>query len=59
LEKGIAYVPGEEFHLNGEGRNTMRLNFSNASPEQIEQGIRRLAAILHSSFPKNCGLAVP
>jgi 2-aminoadipate transaminase len=46
LEQNIAYVPGEEFHMNGEGKNTMRLNFSNARPEQIEEGIRRLAAVI-------------
>jgi 2-aminoadipate transaminase len=46
LKQNVAYVPGEEFHLNGEGRNTMRLNFSNARPEQIEEGIRRLAAVI-------------
>ena len=46
LEQGIAFVPGEEFHLNGEGKNTMRLNFSNARPEQIEPGIARLARVL-------------
>jgi 2-aminoadipate transaminase len=46
LEQNVAYVPGAEFHMNGEGKNTMRLNFSNARPEQIEEGIRRLATIL-------------
>jgi 2-aminoadipate transaminase len=46
LKQGVAYVPGEEFHLNGEGKNTMRLNFSNASPERIEIGIKRLSALL-------------
>ncbi len=46
LKQNVAYVPGEEFHLNGEGRNTMRLNFSNARPEQIEEGIKRLAAVI-------------
>ena len=46
LARKVAYVPGEEFHLNGEGRNTLRLNFSNARPEQIEEGIHRLAALL-------------
>ena len=48
LQQKVAYVPGEEFHLNGEGRNTMRLNFSNASPEKIETGIARLAAVVRS-----------
>jgi 2-aminoadipate transaminase len=46
LEQNVAYVPGEEFHMNGEGKNTLRLNFSNARPEQIEEGIRRLSRIL-------------
>jgi 2-aminoadipate transaminase len=46
LEQNVAYVPGEEFHMNGEGKNTLRLNFSNARPEQIEEGIKRLAAVL-------------
>jgi 2-aminoadipate transaminase len=46
LEQNVAYVPGEEFHMNGEGKNTMRLNFSNAGPEQIEEGIRRLASVI-------------
>jgi Transcriptional regulators containing a DNA-binding HTH domain and an aminotransferase domain (MocR family) and their eukaryotic orthologs len=46
LEQNVAYVPGEEFHMNGEGKNTMRLNFSNARPEQIQEGIRRLASVI-------------
>jgi len=43
LRRGVAFVPGEEFHLNGEGKETMRLNFSNSSPDRIDQGIKRLA----------------
>ena len=31
----------------GGGENTMRLNFSNATPEMITEGIRRLGALLH------------
>jgi 2-aminoadipate transaminase len=46
LEKNVAYVPGEEFHMNGGGKNTMRLNFSNARPERIDEGIRRLATVI-------------
>lgn len=42
IEQRVAFVPGEEFHLNGEGRNTMRLNFSNCPPDRIEEGMRRL-----------------
>lgn len=49
LERKVAYVPGEEFHLNGEGRNTLRLNFSNATPEQIAAGIARLGDVLKNT----------
>lgn len=45
----VAYVPGFAFYsAPGGGRNTMRLNFSNAQPAQIEEGIRRLGALLHA-----------
>ncbi len=45
LELGVAYVPGAEFHLNGEGKNTLRLNFSNSQPERIEAGIKALGKL--------------
>ncbi len=51
LEQNVAFVPGDSFYANdgpnhdgGEGSRHMRLNFSNAAPEQIREGIRRLAA---------------
>jgi 2-aminoadipate transaminase len=43
LEYGVAFVPGDSFYPNGGGENTMRLNFSYPTPEQIEEGIKRLA----------------
>lgn len=46
LANQVAFVPGEEFHLNGLGKHTMRLNFTNARPEYIGEGIRRLAQAL-------------
>lgn len=42
VEKMVAYVPGGPFHVNGGGKNTMRLNFSNANPENIQKGIQSL-----------------
>jgi len=39
----IAYVPGRSFFVDGTGWNTMRLNFTYPSEEQIEEGVRRLA----------------
>ncbi|MGB9722815.1 MAG: PLP-dependent aminotransferase family protein [Chloroflexia bacterium] len=42
----VAFVPGSSFYVDGRPHSTMRLNFSNATPEQIEEGIRRLAEIV-------------
>ncbi|MGO9403128.1 MAG: PLP-dependent aminotransferase family protein [Terriglobales bacterium] len=46
LEQNVAFVPGDSFYANDgrEGSRHMRLNFSNAAPEQIREGVRRLAA---------------
>jgi 2-aminoadipate transaminase len=46
IEKGVAFVPGEPFYVDGGGTNTMRLNFSNADEKVIEEGIRRLGKCL-------------
>ena len=51
LERGVAFVPGESFHLEGRGRNTLRLNFTNATPERIAEGIRRLAEVVRAQVP--------
>ncbi len=42
LEEKVAYVPGEFFHPDASGKNTMRLNFSFCTPERINEGIARL-----------------
>jgi len=52
VEKKVAFVPGEPFHPNGGGHNTMRINFSNASPEMIMEGIHRLGDVLHQMVNK-------
>lgn len=50
----VAYVPGFAFYPDaGRGRNTMRLNFSNAQPEQIEEGIRRLGGLLKEKISRH------
>jgi len=47
LENKVAYVPGINFYPHEDGgHNAMRLNFSNAQPEQIVEGIRRLGTAL-------------
>jgi 2-aminoadipate transaminase len=42
----VAFVPGEPFWVGDPHRNTIRLNFSNASVEKIEEGVRRMAAVM-------------
>ena len=51
LGKKVAFVPGQEFHADGAGKNTIRLNFSGATPERIEIGIARLAQALLAPKP--------
>lgn len=46
IEQKVAFVPGVSFYPNGGGENTMRLNFSNATPEKINEGISRLARVV-------------
>ncbi|HEY3281646.1 MAG TPA: PLP-dependent aminotransferase family protein [Armatimonadota bacterium] len=46
IEQRVAYVPGSPFFALPGGENCMRLNFSNTSPERIEEGIERLAQVL-------------
>jgi len=45
----VAFVPGEPFWVGTPQRNTIRLNFSNASVERIEEGVRRLAAVMKAA----------
>lgn len=46
LEKKVAFVPGDPFYINAKDTNTMRLNYTNADCETIEEGIRRLGELL-------------
>lgn len=42
----VAYVIGRPFHCDNSGGNTMRLNYSFPSIEQIEQGVKQLAGAI-------------
>jgi len=41
----VAYVYGQPFFANGGGENTLRLNFSNANPDDIVTGIKKLGKL--------------
>lgn len=45
IQEKVAFVPGDPFYTDGRTANTMRLNYTNASKEMIEEGIRRLGAL--------------
>ena len=46
LSKGVAYVAGSFFFLDGSHRNTMRLNFSFIAEEKMEPGLKLLGEII-------------
>jgi 2-aminoadipate transaminase len=52
----VAYVPGIGFFADGNGREFMRLSYCYPEPDQIREGVRRLARVieaeldLHSTF---------
>jgi len=49
IEAKVAFVAGHVFHANGGGDETLRLNFTNSTPEQIEEGIKRLGKVFRKS----------
>jgi len=62
LKQNVAFVPGDSFFAPTgqaqEGRRHFRLNFSNARPEQIREGIRRLGVavktLMNQLHPAKC-----
>jgi 2-aminoadipate transaminase len=52
----VAYVPGIGFFADGNGAEFMRLSYCYPEPDQIREGVRRLARVieaeldLHSTF---------
>jgi (S)-3,5-dihydroxyphenylglycine transaminase len=47
-EFGVLWTPMAPFHLDGSGREEIRLSCSYLDPEQIEEGVVRLAAFIRS-----------
>lgn len=50
VEMKVAYVYGSPFFPDGTGENTLRLNFSSASKENIVVGIKRLAQLFKENM---------
>lgn len=47
---GVAFAPGSPFFANNPGHNSMRLSYSNLSPQQIDEGARRLARAIKGAL---------
>ena len=52
IANNVAYVPGSAFYADNALPNTFRLNFSNATPEQIDIGIKRLGEVLSEELAR-------
>lgn len=50
LAHDVAFVPCDDFFIGDGGRNMFRLNFSNARPERIVEGIKRLGGVLKTAL---------
>ena len=47
VERGVAYIPGAPFFVDGSGQNTMRLTFAKESDERIREGVARLSFLVN------------
>ncbi|MBI1955511.1 MAG: PLP-dependent aminotransferase family protein [Acidobacteria bacterium] len=59
MEAGVAYIPGQPFHADGSGANTIRLAFSSESEEDIRKGIQRLSRFLRTAAHAKPSVAAP
>lgn len=50
VERGVAFVPGTSFYPDGGHENTLRLNFSNSTLEQIHTGMATLRELFASKL---------
>lgn len=46
LREDVAFVPGQAAYVDGSGHNSMRLNFSAGSEDEIREGIRRIGRVI-------------
>jgi 2-aminoadipate transaminase len=46
VERGVAFAEGSSFHAGGGGLSTMRLNFTQSSPDEMEKGLALIAGVI-------------
>ena len=54
VPRKVAFVPGSAFFTDGGGGDSFRMSFSTCDPARIEEGVRRLGALL-SELPGSDG----
>jgi len=50
IKEKVAFIPGDPFYVTERNVNALRLNYTNASPETIKEGIKRLSKILEKNI---------
>jgi DNA-binding transcriptional MocR family regulator len=53
IDAGVVFIPGAAFTPGDETSSKLRLAFSGVSPEQIVEGVRRLAPVVHAAVELN------
>ncbi|MGH9245082.1 MAG: PLP-dependent aminotransferase family protein [Acidimicrobiales bacterium] len=51
-ERNVAFVPGEVFYPDGQGRRSLRLAYSLVADDQIATGVQRLAEVVAEVTPR-------
>jgi 2-aminoadipate transaminase len=59
LRSDVAFVPGAAAYVDGRGKNSMRLNFSGVSDEEIREGISRIGRVIREQVELYETLAPP
>ena len=50
IEENVAFVRGDAFYMDGQGSSSMRLYFSGIPEERIQEGVRRLGAVIRDQI---------
>jgi 2-aminoadipate transaminase len=50
LDSKVLYVPGAAFYATAPNATAMRLSYAAATPEEIKEGVERLAVAFHSAI---------
>jgi 2-aminoadipate transaminase len=46
INAGVTFLPGPTFYTDGSGRNQLRLSYSQSDEAMIDEGVKRLAAVV-------------